>query len=90
MHFLLVPENELLAADAGIRAVIAPVVADRPLIETLPLQASDFDGGAPSPGPAADTMPAGEQVARVEDFFRRWNGRYASRSTCARWTDAGT
>jgi cytosine/adenosine deaminase-related metal-dependent hydrolase len=59
--------------DSGVRVVIAPVVADRPVIETLPLEPderpSSLDYGA------KPLMPAGEQVALVEAFVRAWHGR---------------
>lgn len=60
--------------DAGMRAVIAPVVADRPLADTLPLDAEDMAGLPSCQASSAPQMPADEQVARVADFVRRWHG----------------
>lgn len=52
---------------AGLRAVIAPVVADLPLEQTLPLD--DVLIGRP-------LAAAEEQLATVEAFFRGWHGRH--------------
>lgn len=60
--------------DAGMRAIVAPVVADQPLAQTLPLAAADFLDTAVPGGAASSQMPATEQVARVADFHRRWHG----------------
>jgi 5-methylthioadenosine/S-adenosylhomocysteine deaminase len=61
--------------DSGMRAVVAPVVADRPLAQTLPLRDSDFHF-PPLPDTAvAEQLPAHEQVARVADFIGRWHGK---------------
>ena len=61
--------------DSGMRAVVAPVVADRPLEQTLPLQDTDFANWPARQAASAAPMPADEQVARVADFIRRWHGR---------------
>ena len=60
--------------DAGMRAVVAPVLADRAVADTLPLDEADLGGadiGAYGRRPA---MPAAEQVALVERFIRDWHG----------------
>ena len=60
--------------DSGMRAVIAPVVADRPLPQTLPLRDSDFRDPSARTAAIVAQMPADEQVARVADFIGRWHG----------------
>lgn len=52
--------------EAGLRAVIAPVVRDLPVEGTLPL------GEASA---AHEVSAPGEQLGVVEDAFRRWHGR---------------
>lgn len=61
--------------DSGMRAVIAPVVADRPVIETLPLDLADLPPPSASGYGRNKLMPAAEQVAHVEGFLRAWRGR---------------
>ncbi|MBI1773953.1 MAG: amidohydrolase family protein [Proteobacteria bacterium] len=61
--------------EVGIRAVIAPIVADRPVIETMPLDAADLPEPEANAYGQGTMMPAGEQVGLVEDFISRWHGR---------------
>ena len=61
--------------EIGIRAVIAPVVADRPVIATLPLDADELPADSPSAYGRKALMPAVEQIALVERFVRDWHGR---------------
>lgn len=58
--------------DAGLRAIIAPVVADRPVAETLPLEPSDQPPARSAM--AGAPMPASEQISLIEQFIRTWNG----------------
>ena len=74
--------HELLSAAAraweatGLRVVIAPVLADRPVAETLPFDDSDFAPDArPSSGYGrAQALPWREQIALIEAFAREWHG----------------
>lgn len=59
--------------DAGLRAIVAPVVADRPLLETLPMEPTDYSAGSPLHVVGAPIMAANEQVERVEAFIERWH-----------------
>ena len=61
--------------DSGMRAVVAPVVADRPLEQTLPLQPGDYGAQRPHAPASGASLPAQEQVARVADFIDRWHDR---------------
>lgn len=73
---------ELLSATAraweatGMRVVIAPVLADRPVAETLPFDDSDFaPEGRPASGYGrAVALPWCEQIALVDAFAREWHG----------------
>lgn len=73
------PDPESLAAiaaayrDIGIRAVIAPVVADRTVVETIPFEPSEQ---APNDGGygRAPLLPAAEQFRLIEEFAETWNG----------------
>ncbi|NDB67927.1 MAG: hypothetical protein EB015_07975 [Methylocystaceae bacterium] len=60
----------------GMRVVIAPVLADRPPAETLPLIDEDFGPqGRPLSGYGRGAMlPWREQISLVDDFARRWHG----------------
>ncbi|WP_168990518.1 amidohydrolase family protein [Aureimonas flava] len=79
-HIRIAPdiEGDLLDATAeayrhaGMRAVIAPVVADKPLLETLPLDSADFGGEEVAGYAARPTLPARRQVEIVEAFAARW------------------
>lgn len=59
--------------DSGMRAVVAPVVADLPLELTLPLRDSDYLGSTSRPGESVAPFSAEEQMARAEDFIDRWH-----------------
>lgn len=60
----------------GLRATIAPVLADRPAAETMPFEASDFAGAPAQPGGygRGATLPWRAQLALVADFAARWHG----------------
>lgn len=60
--------------DIGIRATVAPIVADRAVADTLPLTGADLGGADISAYGARTAMPAGEQIAIAESFARRWHG----------------
>jgi len=60
--------------DGGMRAVIAPILADRPVAATLPLEAEDLQGADIAAYGNRPAMPAAEQVAMVERFIRDWHG----------------
>jgi cytosine/adenosine deaminase-related metal-dependent hydrolase len=74
-------EGECLAAlaaayrDLGLRAVIAPVVADLPVADTLPLDEDDLAGADITAYGRRRTMPASEQIAIAEAFAADWDGR---------------
>ncbi len=61
--------------EIGIRAVIAPVVADRPVIATLPFEPDELPPETPNAYGSKALMPAAEQIALVESFVRDWHGR---------------
>jgi cytosine/adenosine deaminase-related metal-dependent hydrolase len=61
-------------ADVGMRAVIAPVVADRAVADTLPLDAEDLGAADISAYGRRAPLPAAEQIAVAEDFIARWHG----------------
>jgi len=60
--------------DAGMRAVIAPVLADRAVADTMPLEPADLAGLDIAAYGSRPAMPAAEQIALVTDFVRRWHG----------------
>src|SRR6185503_3585629 len=60
--------------DAGIRAIIAPVVADKPVVETLPFEPGDLPPASAGGYGRGPLMPALEQVALVDTFISRWDG----------------
>jgi 5-methylthioadenosine/S-adenosylhomocysteine deaminase len=60
--------------DGGMRAVIAPVLADRAVADTMPLTDEDLDGADIAAYGRRAAMPATEQIALVEDFVRDWHG----------------
>jgi guanine deaminase len=60
--------------DSGMRAVIAPVVSDRSVIETMPLDEDDVAGLDLSAYGSRVPLPAREQMAIAEAFFHRWHG----------------
>lgn len=63
-------------ADIGMRAVIAPIVADRPVAETLPLDAADLRDIDLSAYGLRRGLPGREQLVIAEAFAARWNGRF--------------
>jgi 5-methylthioadenosine/S-adenosylhomocysteine deaminase len=61
--------------DAGIRAVVAPIVADKRVVDTMPFEDEDFLGSErPAYGGVAG-MPAKEQAAIVEAFIKETRAR---------------
>ena len=62
--------------ETGMRVVIAPVLADRPAAETLPLIEEDFGPqGRPASGYGRGTMLHWrQQIDLVDDFAQRWHG----------------
>jgi len=59
---------------AGLRATIAPVVADRAVADTMPLTEADLDGVDIAAYGRRATLPAREQIGLVEAFVARWHG----------------
>ncbi len=70
-------------AAIGIRAVIAPIVADKPIVQTLPLDPDDIPPNGGGSYGRAPLMPWTEQLAIVEAFVRRWHGGEGGRITAA-------
>lgn len=62
-------------SDVGIRAVVAPIVADRVVADTLPLTAADLAGVDISAYGRRAQMPAADQIAVAEAFIKDWHGR---------------
>jgi cytosine/adenosine deaminase-related metal-dependent hydrolase len=60
--------------DAGMRAVIAPVVADRAVAETMPFDGDDLAGVDIASYGGRKPMPAAAQMAIVEAFANQWHG----------------
>lgn len=60
--------------DSGMRVVIAPIVSDRSVIETLPFEEDDLAGLDLSAYGSRAPLPARQQMTVVEAFFRRWHG----------------
>lgn len=60
--------------DVGIRAVIAPVLSDLPIGETLPLDLVDMPASLAT-SLRAPRAPWPEQVAACETFIKRWRSR---------------
>ncbi|MSU92070.1 amidohydrolase family protein [Rhodobacteraceae bacterium 2CG4] len=80
-HVRISPDLSADALDAvargwlatGLRVVIAPVVADRPVAETLPFETGDWHGcDVPD---VHSGLSANVQIASVADFHSRWHGR---------------
>ncbi len=63
---------------AGLRARIAPVVADRPVSATMPLAPADLDGADIAAYGSRPTLPWREQIAIVEDFAAAWTGQVSA------------
>ncbi|MDV3253719.1 amidohydrolase family protein [Devosia sp. BK] len=60
--------------DLGLRAVVAPIVADRPVASTLPLDSDDLRDLDLSAYGMRALLPASEQIAIAEAFVERWHG----------------
>ncbi|MEI5682576.1 amidohydrolase family protein [Mesorhizobium sp. CGMCC 1.15528] len=60
--------------DSGMRATIAPVVSDRAVLETMPLEAEDIRDIDLSAYGRRRPMPWRRQMQVAEAFFRRWHG----------------
>ncbi len=60
--------------DAGIRPVIAPVLSDLPLSETLPFDLIDIPSSLTGPL-RQSRAPWREQIDACEDFIKRWKAR---------------
>ncbi|WP_172717197.1 MULTISPECIES: amidohydrolase family protein [Neorhizobium] len=60
--------------DSGMRAVIAPVMSDRSVVETMPFEADDLAGLDLSAYGNRAPLPAREQMVIAEAFFCRWHG----------------
>ena len=60
--------------DSGMRAVIAPVVSDRSVVDTMPFDEDDLSGLDLSAYGSRPPLPAREQMAIIEAFFHRWHG----------------
>jgi len=69
--------------DSGMRAVIAPIVSDRSIIDTLPFDAGNLVGLDLASYGSRPPVPACEQMAIVDAFFRRWNGEADARISVA-------
>jgi guanine deaminase len=59
--------------DSGMRAVIAPVVSDRSVVETMPFEEDDLAGLDLSAYGTRTPLPARKQMAIAEAFFHRWH-----------------
>lgn len=60
--------------DSGMRVTIAPVVADKPIIETMPFHPDDLAGLDLSAYGAGPMLLLGEQLAIVEALYAKWHG----------------
>lgn len=65
--------------DSGMRVVIAPIVSDKTVIDTLPFDSEDLAGLDLSAYGNRTPLPAGEQMAIAESFLRRWHGQAEGR-----------
>lgn len=63
--------------DSGMRAVIAPIVSDKSVIDTLPFCSEDLAGLDLSAYGSRKPLPGSEQIAIVEAFLRSWHGQAA-------------
>lgn len=81
-HVRISPDIDFEALDtvagawlaSGMRVVIAPVVADRKMVETLPFASDELDGIDISAYGGRVPIPAAEQMAVVEALHRKWHG----------------
>lgn len=63
----------------GIRAIIAPIVADRPVVQTLPLDPADIPPARGGSYGRAPLMPWRDQLAIAEEMIRRWQSEDGGR-----------
>lgn len=63
---------------AGMRAILAPVLADRPVAETMPLTDADLAGADIAAYGTRLTLPWREQIAIAADFAATWHGRVSA------------
>ena len=63
---------------AGTLAVVAPILADRPVAATMPLAAADLAGADIAADGERPTLLWREQVAIAEDFAAAWTGRVSA------------
>lgn len=90
-HVRISPDIDLDALDAvasawvdsGMRVVIAPIVSDKPIIETMPFDQDDLRGLDLSTYGGRKPMPAALQIAIVEAFHRKWHGAGEGRISVA-------
>lgn len=81
-HVRISPDIDLDALDtvasawlaSGMRVVIAPIVADKKIVETLPFEADELRDLDVSAYGGRTPLPAAEQLAIVEAFHRKWHG----------------
>lgn len=69
--------------DSGMRVVIAPIVSDKSVIETLPFDKDDLAGFDLAAYGSRAPLPASEQMAIAEAFLRRWQGQADGRISVA-------
>ena len=60
--------------DSGMRVTIAPVVSDCAVVDTMPFEVGDFDGGDLSAYGSRRPLSAKDQIAAVKRFHSRWHG----------------
>lgn len=60
-------------AASGMRAVVAPILADRPVAATMPLSAEDLAGADIAAYGSRPTLPWREQIGIAEDFAAGWS-----------------
>ncbi|TCR80762.1 cytosine/adenosine deaminase-related metal-dependent hydrolase [Rhizobium sp. BK376] len=70
--------------DSGMRVVIAPIVSDKSVVDTLPFEPGDFSEGQDlSSYGRRQPLPPAEQMRIVEEFYNRWNGQSEGRISVA-------
>jgi len=67
-----------LGREPGVRAILAPVLADRPVAETMPLTDADLAGADIAAYGTRPTLPWREQIAIAADFAAAWHGRVSA------------